>query len=131
MTASAQGFRNAHGIGARFDDVYLLAGARTPFGKFCGALSSVSPTDLGIHAARAAIAAAYASHKGSPLRLRAIAFAVGDTVSYIVGGYRYGDATEDMGKFTLTLRRTAGAPWLIASDMDSMNAPPPPRPRSE
>ena len=57
MTASAQGFRNAHGIGARFDDVYLLAGARTPFGKFCGALSSVSPTDLGIHAARAAIAA--------------------------------------------------------------------------
>ena len=58
MTASATGFRNAHGVGACFDDVYLLAGARTPFGKFCGALSTVSPTDLGIHAARAAIAAA-------------------------------------------------------------------------
>ena len=58
MTASATGFRNAHGVAACFADVSLLAGARTPFGKFCGALSTVSPTDLGIHAARAAIAAA-------------------------------------------------------------------------
>jgi acetyl-CoA C-acetyltransferase len=58
MTASATGFHNYHGIGALFDDVYLLDGRRTPFGKFCGALSTVSPTDLGIHAARAAIAAA-------------------------------------------------------------------------
>jgi acetyl-CoA C-acetyltransferase len=58
MTASATGFHNDHGIGALFDDVYLLDGRRTPFGKFCGALSTVSPTDLGIHAARAAIAAA-------------------------------------------------------------------------
>jgi acetyl-CoA C-acetyltransferase len=58
MNASAQGFRNAHGIGALFDDIWLLDGRRTPFGKFCGALSTLSPTDLGIHAARAAIAAA-------------------------------------------------------------------------
>ena len=58
MTASAQGFRSDNGIGVLFDDVYLLDGRRTPFGKFCGALSTVSPTDLGIHAARAAIAAA-------------------------------------------------------------------------
>lgn len=77
---------------------------------------------------RVAIQAAYANHGGSPLHLRAFAYAVGDTVGYIVGGYRYGDATEDLGKFTLTLRRTPGAPWLIASDMDSMNAPPTPRP---
>jgi acetyl-CoA C-acetyltransferase len=55
---SASGFRNQNGVGALFDDVYLLDGRRTPFGKFCGALSTVSPTDLGIHAARAAIAAA-------------------------------------------------------------------------
>ena len=41
MSASATGFSNAHGVGACFDDVYLLAGARTPFGKFCGALSTV------------------------------------------------------------------------------------------
>ncbi len=58
MTATAHGFCNSNGIGALFDDVYLLDGRRTPFGKFCGALSTVSPTDLGIHAARAAIAAA-------------------------------------------------------------------------
>lgn len=55
---SATGFRNPNGVGALFDDVYLLDGRRTPFGKFCGALSTVSPTDLGIHAARVAIAAA-------------------------------------------------------------------------
>jgi ketosteroid isomerase-like protein len=77
---------------------------------------------------RAAIQAAYANHRGSPLRLRAVAYAVGDTVGYILGGYRYGDATEDMGKFTLTVRRGADGRWLIASDMDSMNAPPTPRP---
>ena len=55
MRATATGFRNDNGIGALFDDVYLLDGRRTPFGKFCGALSTVSPTDLGIKAARAAI----------------------------------------------------------------------------
>ena len=58
MSATATGFRNDNGIGALYEDVYLLDGRRTPFGKFCGALSTVSPTDLGIHAARAAIAAA-------------------------------------------------------------------------
>lgn len=58
MSSSARGFRDEHGVGACFDDIYLLAGRRTPFGKYCGALSTLSPTDLGIHAARAAIAAA-------------------------------------------------------------------------
>ena len=48
---------------------------------------------------------------------------VGDTVGYILGGYRYGDATEDMGKFTLTVRRGADSRWLIASDMDNGNRP--------
>ncbi|MEO6278614.1 thiolase family protein [Roseateles sp.] len=37
-------------------DTWLLAGARTPWVDYCGALAAVSPTDLGIHAARAAIA---------------------------------------------------------------------------
>jgi acetyl-CoA C-acetyltransferase len=41
--------------GALFDDVYIIDGKRTPFGKLNGSLSSVSPTDLGIMAARAAI----------------------------------------------------------------------------
>ena len=36
-------------------DTWLLAGARTPWVDYCGALAAISPTDLGIHAARAAI----------------------------------------------------------------------------
>ena len=77
---------------------------------------------------RSAIQAVYEGDQGSPLRLRAIAYAAGDTVGFIVGGYRYGDAPHDIGKFTITLQRSPGEPWLISSDMDSMNAPPKPRP---
>lgn len=76
---------------------------------------------------RPAIQAAYEGEKGGPLRLRALASAAGDTVGYIVGGYRYGDALQDMGKFTITLQRVPGKQWLISSDMDSMNASPKPR----
>lgn len=72
---------------------------------------------------RTGIAAAYNGGAGGALKLRAMAFATGDTVGYILGGYRYGDASEDAGKFTLTLRRARGGPWLIASDMDNGNAP--------
>jgi ketosteroid isomerase-like protein len=72
---------------------------------------------------REAIRQAYAPFDG-PLRLRAMGYAVGDSVGYIVGGYRYGDATEDSGKFVLALRRTPGGPWLIASDMDNFNTMP-------
>lgn len=43
------------GIGIIYDDIYLVNGARTPFGKFCGTLAQVSPTDLGIFASRAAL----------------------------------------------------------------------------
>jgi acetyl-CoA C-acetyltransferase len=43
------------GIGIVFDDIYLAGGARTPFGKFCGTLGKISPTDLGIYAAKAAM----------------------------------------------------------------------------
>jgi acetyl-CoA C-acetyltransferase len=42
------------GIGILFDDIYLAGGARTPFGKFCGTLARVSPTDLGIFACKGA-----------------------------------------------------------------------------
>jgi len=38
-----------------YEDIYLLGGARTPFGKFQGTLGSISPTDLGIIAGRAAL----------------------------------------------------------------------------
>jgi len=43
------------GIGTSYDNIYLVNGARTPFGKLCGSLGQVSPTDLGIYASRAAI----------------------------------------------------------------------------
>ena len=42
----------------RFDDIWILDGVRTPLADYCGAFAAVSPTDLGIHAARAAIARA-------------------------------------------------------------------------
>ena len=43
------------GFGIIYDDIYLMNGARTPFGKLCGTLANISPTDLGIYASRAAI----------------------------------------------------------------------------
>jgi len=43
------------GIGATFDDVVLLGGARTPFGSLGGTLARLSPTDLGIIASRGAL----------------------------------------------------------------------------
>lgn len=73
---------------------------------------------------RAAIQANYAGQKGSPLRLRTFAFTSGDKIAYILGGYTYGDKQSDIGKFTLTLRRAPGEPWLIYSDMDNLNAEP-------
>ena len=43
------------GFGITYDDIFLVNGARTPFGKLCGTLANVSPTDLGIYATRAAL----------------------------------------------------------------------------
>jgi acetyl-CoA acetyltransferase family protein len=40
------------------DDVVILSAKRTPFGAFGGALKALSATDLGVHAATAALAAA-------------------------------------------------------------------------
>jgi ketosteroid isomerase-like protein len=60
---------------------------------------------------------------GGPLRLRALAYAVQDTVGYVIGAYGYGGDSSalDTGKFILALRRTGGGPWLIAADMDNSN----------
>jgi ketosteroid isomerase-like protein len=80
---------------------------------------------------RKAIQAAYEGGSGGPLRLRALAFHTEATTGYIVGAYGYGDGPGDTGKFTLTLRRTPGQPWLIFSDMDNQNAPPKPRRASD
>lgn len=47
---SNKGFFNA------FNDVWMLDGVRTPMVDYCGALGHISPTDLGIKAAREALA---------------------------------------------------------------------------
>ncbi len=44
------------GLRLSFDDAWLLGGARTPFVDYRGAFADISPIDLGISAARAAIA---------------------------------------------------------------------------
>lgn len=69
---------------------------------------------------RDAIRQAYA-RSGGDLRLRAVGYAAGDTVGYIVGGYRYGEAAQDGGKFVLALRRAPGGEWKIAADLDAAN----------
>ncbi|MDP3520119.1 MAG: thiolase family protein [Hydrogenophaga sp.] len=46
------------GFFSSFDDVWMLDGVRTPMVDYCGALGHISPTDLGIKAARAALARA-------------------------------------------------------------------------
>ena len=58
--------------------------------------------------------------RGSPLSLRAFAYAVNGNVGYIIGGYSSAPGKPDEGKFTLTLREINGR-WLIASDMDNLN----------
>jgi acetyl-CoA C-acetyltransferase len=46
------------GLTASWSDIWLLDGVRTPFADYSGALATVSPTDLGIKAARAVFARA-------------------------------------------------------------------------
>jgi acetyl-CoA C-acetyltransferase len=47
-----------NGVGATFADAHIVDGVRTPFADYNGALANVSPIDLGIKAARAALARA-------------------------------------------------------------------------
>ena len=49
MTTSFAGLFNA------FSDIWILDGLRTPMVDYCGALGHISPTDLGIKAARAVL----------------------------------------------------------------------------
>jgi ketosteroid isomerase-like protein len=62
---------------------------------------------------------------GGPLVLRAFACATDGTLGYILGGFSRKDADPDIGKFTLTLRKSPDGKWLIVSDMDNGNRPPP------
>jgi acetyl-CoA C-acetyltransferase len=45
----------SHALVSEFDDAFILAGARTPFVDYNGALSLVSPIELGVKAGRAAL----------------------------------------------------------------------------
>lgn len=87
-------------------------------------LQSDRPPIRGRTAIQTTYKARYNDKGGGPLRLRTLAFATGDTIGYIIGVYSYGNKPGDTGKFTLTLRRVPGEPWLIFSDMDNLNAAP-------
>src|SRR5438445_1814157 len=72
----------------------------------------LSPGQLPVRG-RAAIQRLY-SGPGSPLSLRAFAYATSGDVGYIIGGFSSKAGMPDVGKFTLTLRKKDGR-WLIAS----------------
>jgi ketosteroid isomerase-like protein len=72
---------------------------------------------------RAAIQKLY-TRNGSPLSLRAFAFATHGDTGYIIGGYSGESGKPDDGKFTLTLRKAQDGRWLIVSDMDNSNRRP-------
>ena len=109
-----------------------LAGASLAAGLVAsaGCASSYFPTDPGEDGfvlpswnppiqGRQLIEEHYAESSGT-LLLRAIAYATGGKVGYIVGGYRYREG-PDAGKFTLTLQLDVDGRWLIMSDMDNSN----------
>lgn len=100
----------------RAGDAEALAGLFTPDGFV--------PTGSGWARGHAAIQDTYRD-SSSKLQLWAHAYAVADTVGYIVGAYGYGDqpGVPDRGKFVLALRRSAGGVWLIAADLDNSNRP--------
>lgn len=67
---------------------------------------------------------AHYQNAGGSLSLRAFAYATHDSLGIILGGYTYETGGDDIGKFTLTLRRSSTGTWLIFSDMDNSNARP-------
>lgn len=75
---------------------------------------------------RPAIQAAYGRQGGAALRLRTLSYATNGTIGYIIGTYGFGNEPGEAGKFTLTLRRAPGEPWLIFSDMDNLSVSPQP-----
>jgi uncharacterized protein (TIGR02246 family) len=95
-------------------DPEALARLFTPEGM---ALPSGQPPAPG----PAAIRQAYAQGAGSPLSLRALAYATSGDLAYIIGGFAPAPGQADHGKFVLVLRRGAGGRWLIAADMDNAN----------
>ena len=66
----------------------------------------------------------YYKGPGGPLVLRALAYATGGRVGYIIGAFSRQEGQPDVGKFTLTLRKNSEGRWLIMSDMDNGNRRP-------
>jgi ketosteroid isomerase-like protein len=64
---------------------------------------------------------AYYSESGGQLHLHAFDYAISGNVGFIIGGFTYGDRTNDLGKFTLTLKKNDEGIWKIHSDMDNPN----------
>lgn len=62
--------------------------------------------------------------QGGPLCLRALAYATEGSVGYIIGGFSRNKGEPDVGKFTLTLKKSPADRWLIMSDMDNGNSRP-------
>ena len=85
------------------------------------ALPSGSPPARGADPIRAT----YARSIGSPLSLRAFAYAQSGELAYILGGFAFASTAgnPDFGKFTLVLVRGGDGRWLIAADMDNANRP--------
>ena len=71
---------------------------------------------------RDAIRTAYTG-AGGPLALRALAVSTGGNTGYIIGAFASKAGDPDSGKFILAIRKVDDR-WLIAADMDNMNARP-------
>ncbi len=69
---------------------------------------------------RTAIQSAY-RNVGGDLALRALDYAVSDSVGYIIGGFSGELGGQDIGKFVLAVRRGPSGLWLIVADIDNEN----------
>lgn len=70
---------------------------------------------------RAQLEARYRGQGGGPLRLRPLSYSLDGNTGFIIGAFGYDGRPGDLGKFTLTLKRSSGGRWLIFSDMDNSN----------
>jgi ketosteroid isomerase-like protein len=63
------------------------------------------------------------------IRIRAHAFAAGDSVGYVIGSFRFDESGRDTGNIIFLLRRAPDGRWMIAGTLSGdRNADPPPPP---
>jgi ketosteroid isomerase-like protein len=58
---------------------------------------------------------------GGGLALRAVSFALGDSVAHILGAYSSAPGASDEGVFVLALKKGVRGQWLISADLDRAN----------